>query len=295
MRRVLFWLHLTAGCVASLVILIMSVTGILLAYERPLVRWLSVPTLPESIPPQGSSLRLETLMRGIAQAAKSVPSTVTVYRDPKRPVEAAFGRERILYFDPYTGAMLGRQSPQVAGFFRQTENWHRWLGMSGIRMGPARAATGACNLAFGFLVLSGVVLWWPRNFSWQNARRAMRFRSGLRGRARNWNWHTVTGFWFALPLAYIVLTGVVMSYSWANSLLFRLTGSPVPLLRGRLEALPSIPLHPSSMVSKAFSAARNLKSRAGNPSRCALHPAAIRGFKLQSMPATAAVPTFARI
>ncbi|MBZ5651294.1 MAG: hypothetical protein LAO18_12500 [Acidobacteriia bacterium] len=33
-RRVLFWVHLTAGCVAGLVILVMSVTGALLAYRR---------------------------------------------------------------------------------------------------------------------------------------------------------------------------------------------------------------------------------------------------------------------
>ena len=36
-RRFLFWIHLTAGCVAGLVILVMSVTGILLAYRRQII------------------------------------------------------------------------------------------------------------------------------------------------------------------------------------------------------------------------------------------------------------------
>ena len=38
-RRVLFWIHLAAGSVAGIVILIMSVTGILLAYERQIMNW----------------------------------------------------------------------------------------------------------------------------------------------------------------------------------------------------------------------------------------------------------------
>jgi len=38
-RRFLFWIHLTDGCVAGLVILVMSVTGILLAYLRQIITW----------------------------------------------------------------------------------------------------------------------------------------------------------------------------------------------------------------------------------------------------------------
>ena len=33
-RSFVFWLHVAAGCTAGIVILVMSVTGILLAFER---------------------------------------------------------------------------------------------------------------------------------------------------------------------------------------------------------------------------------------------------------------------
>ena len=39
LRRVIFWCHLVAGVCAGVVILIMSVTGVLLAYERQVTRW----------------------------------------------------------------------------------------------------------------------------------------------------------------------------------------------------------------------------------------------------------------
>src|SRR5439155_21542874 len=54
------------------------------------------------------------------------------------------------------------------------------------------------------------------------------FRSGLEGRAREFNWHNAIGFWSCVPLIVIVTCSLVMSYSWANNLVFRLSGSPVP-------------------------------------------------------------------
>ena len=49
------------------------------------------------------------------------------------------------------------------------------------------------------------------------------------GRARDWNWHIVTGIWCAVPLLLITLTAVCMSYGWATNLLYRMTGTEPPV------------------------------------------------------------------
>jgi uncharacterized iron-regulated membrane protein len=54
------------------------------------------------------------------------------------------------------------------------------------------------------------------------------FRRQATGRARDFNWHNVIGFWCAPVLIVLTASGVVMSYPWANSLVYRLTGSPLP-------------------------------------------------------------------
>jgi uncharacterized iron-regulated membrane protein len=46
---------------------------------------------------------------------------------------------------------------------------------------------------------------------------------------RDWNWHNALGFWCVVPLFLIVVTGVIMSYGWANSLLYRITGNEPPI------------------------------------------------------------------
>jgi uncharacterized iron-regulated membrane protein len=39
LRTLVFWPHLIAGIVAGSVILLMSVTGVILTYERQLIAW----------------------------------------------------------------------------------------------------------------------------------------------------------------------------------------------------------------------------------------------------------------
>jgi uncharacterized iron-regulated membrane protein len=63
----------------------------------------------------------------------------------------------------------------------------------------------------------------------------------LRGKPRDWHWHNVAGCWSAPVLLCITLSGIVMSYQWANNLLYTLTGNePPPPQQRRVEARPSV-------------------------------------------------------
>ena len=121
-------------------------------------------------------------------------------------------------------------------------DWHRWLGQEGAGRETGRAITGACNLAFLFLVLSGMYLWIPRGYTWKHFRAVLLFRGGLEGKARDFNWHNVFGIWMAVPLVLVVASGAVMSYAWANDLLYRLaTGEPAPA--GAAKKRPQASIH----------------------------------------------------
>ncbi|HVG38820.1 MAG TPA: PepSY-associated TM helix domain-containing protein [Pyrinomonadaceae bacterium] len=252
LRKFIFWCHLVAGTVAGLIILTMSVTGVLLTYERQITSWADSRRNARVNPPSPDQARLspESLLAKMRESQTATPSGLTLKAGRDAPAEVAFGRERTLFLNPYTGEVLGEGSKGARDFFHAVTDWHRWLGRQGEGRLVGRAVTGACNLIFFFIVLSGFYLWWPRKWTRAALRNVTWFRRGTSGKARDFNWHNVIGFWSALPLLIIVFSGVVISYPWASNLVYKAFGeTPPPQRGGPPRQLPSggAPAQPSKV------------------------------------------------
>lgn len=229
LRKIVFWCHLVTGVIAGVVILVMSVTGTLLMYERQILAWADRGY--RSAPPSSEATRLpiEAL---VAKAREVAPdanfTTITVRSAPGAPASFAAGPGRTLYVNPFTGDVLGEGSPGFRRVFRVLTDWHRWLGVAGENRTTGRAITGACNLGFLFIVVSGFYLWWPRSWGWAQLRSVTWFKRGLPGKARDFNWHNVIGLWSSIPLFIVVISAVPISYPWASNLVYRLVGEAPP-------------------------------------------------------------------
>jgi uncharacterized iron-regulated membrane protein len=231
-RKALFWLHLGAGLAAGLVIFVMSVTGVLLTYEKQMVAWADGYRVA---PSAGSGARRLGVEQLLAAARRSdpgaVPASLTIASDPGAPAAIGLGRAGTVFVDPYTGEVLGRGSQAIRAFFRHVTDWHRWLAVQGEARAAAREVTGASNLLFLFIVLSGIVLWWPRSWSAPAIRSITLFRSGLAGKARDFSWHNVIGIWSWATLVLVVASAATISYPWAGDLLYRIAGEQPPARR----------------------------------------------------------------
>jgi uncharacterized iron-regulated membrane protein len=228
LRTLLFWLHLAAGVSAGVVILIMSVTGVLLAYERQLIEWSdsgyrSIPRAPGS-----ERLSIERLLaRAEEQRRGHRPATITLRADSDAPAAVVLG-QATLYQDVYSGDLLGEPSTGVRAVMSQLRAWHRWLAMAGEKRAVGKSISGWANLIFLFILLSGMYLWIPRRWGWPNFRAVVFFRPDLRGKARDYNWHNVIGIWCVIPLILIVACATPISFPWANALVYRIVGETVP-------------------------------------------------------------------
>jgi uncharacterized iron-regulated membrane protein len=174
----------------------------------------------------------ELISKAAAAQPERRPSSITFYSDPAAPAIIAAQPGQNVFVNPYTGAATVGGSTAIRTFFRSATDLHRYLSMSGENRATGRAITGACNLAFLFIVCSGIYLWFPRIWTLQALRAITWFKPGLNGKARDFNWHNTFGFWTAIPLFSIVISGVVMSYPWANSLLYQVVGTPEPVRNG---------------------------------------------------------------
>lgn len=230
-RKTIFWLHLGCGVAVGVVVLMMSVTGVLLAYERQALAWVDQAYRVE---PAANSTRLPLAELVSRAAAAGVSATaLSIGADPAAPVVATAGREGRLHLNPYTGAVLPAQDSALPGFFATVEDWHRWFNASGDSRGTARTITGVSNLAFLFLVLSGLYLWVPKLLKWRLFKLNLWFLPKYpTSRARDYNWHHVFGIWSAIPLVVVIATAVVFSFSWANALVYRSFGEEPPVRRG---------------------------------------------------------------
>ena len=242
-RKALFWVHLTVGIAVGLVVFIMSVTGVALTYQRQTQQWAD----GFDVRPADATVERMPIAELLCQARDKQdanPTALLLRNDPAKPARISFGRQSF-EVDPYTGERLGAGAVGVRKAFRALIGWHRWLGQEGEGRAMARAITGFCNLAFLFIVISGLYLWWPRSWSCSRLRSIVLFRRGLAPRARDFNWHNVFGFWMAIPLAILVATGAFFSYSWPMGLVYRITGEERPV-RGPRPAPPEAPEEPSS-------------------------------------------------
>ena len=240
-RTVVFWTHLVAGVVAGVVVLIMSVTGVLLTYEKQMVAWAERGPAAAAPAPDAVRLPIDSLLaraRGARRGA--APSAITIRADRDEPVSVAFGRDGTVLLNAYTGDAIGPGAVGLRGFFRVVTDWHRWLGASGERRSVGKAVTGASNLAFLLLIVSGAYLWLPRLWTRAQLRAITWFRGGLRGRARDFNWHNTFGIWSVVPLFAVVLSATVISYPWASNLAYRVMGERPPA-----PSRPSAPGTPS--------------------------------------------------
>jgi uncharacterized iron-regulated membrane protein len=221
-------MHLTAGVTAGVVIFIMSATGALLALQPQI---LNVLERDVRVVDAVSANRLgpqAIIERASAARDGARPTALTLDSDPRASALVAFAPSGGLYVNPYTGAILGEGSTTARAFFRTLTDWHRWLGRTGEDRATTKAITGAANLAFLGLAMSGLYLWWPRQWTVARVRAVTVIHARLAGKARDFNWHNSIGFWSAPVLIVLTLTGVVISYPWASNLVYRLTGSPMP-------------------------------------------------------------------
>jgi uncharacterized iron-regulated membrane protein len=228
-RKILFWMHLIAGLTAGVIVFIMCVTGALLSFERQVIEY-SEKEVRYAAAADGSSVLSPQLVIDKLREARpdAKPTAMSRPNEPGATWAFNLGREGYLYLDPYTGAIAGEGNRSVRNVMSELRNWHRYLALSGDGRPWGKAITGASNLLFLFLAISGIYIWFPRQLRWSSIRPVIWFKRGLRGKSRNFNWHNTIGFWTSLFLIVFTLTATVISYQWASNLLYTLTGNEVP-------------------------------------------------------------------
>ncbi|CAN7336017.1 sulfite reductase flavoprotein subunit alpha [Pseudorhodoferax sp. LjRoot39] len=216
LRPLRWWLtqlHWLLGITAGTVLVLVGLTGALMALRAEIVEALHPQLFQRAAPtPQAQPLAPAELVARLQAAGSARVQTLTLHAAPGRPVRVGFApapgarRGAQHWADPWTAELL--PEPRADALFEPVEELHRWLLLP---REAGKLVTGTLAAALLLLALSGLVLRWPRRpLDW---RAWLRLDWRLRGRAFLWNLHAVAGT-LAL-LCYLVsgLTGVYWGFA----------------------------------------------------------------------------------
>ena len=221
-RKIHLWLAVPFG----LIITIICFTGALLVFEDQVTQ-LTNRHLYYVESPGSQPLPVGTLVEKVeSQLTKGATITgVTIYPQPDRSYQVNLSAPKgaAVYIDPYTGEVLGQS--QRTPFFRTVFMLHRWLLDSqpadgGIFWG--KRITGISTLLFVIILLSGIVIWWPRSRKGLKQGVTIALR---KGKARFWHdLHTAGGVYALVLVLVMGLTGLTWSFDWYKNAFYTLFG-----------------------------------------------------------------------
>lgn len=207
--------HSLIGLAISLVLGLIGITGAMLSFEDEIVAALNRDVAKVDPRPAPVLAPDEIVARVQAQAGAGKVGLMVLSSEAGVAARLRFargegGERSSVYVDPYDGHILAPVSGE--GFFVTLRNLHRFLLLPGNGNGYGRVITGVCVIGLLVLLISGMVLRWPRRV--RSIRMWLKPNLAVSGRAFHWSLHSVVGTW-VLPIYVIsILTGLWWSFDW---------------------------------------------------------------------------------
>ncbi len=211
-KKIIGKVHLWLGLVSGILVFIIAITGCLYAFQEEITdmmepfRYVKAQDKPY-LPPSALRSIAEKQLPGkhihsVGYGRKTDAAKVSFYAF--EPVEYYY----MVYINPYTGEVL-KTKDMEATFFHWVLDGHFYLWLP-----PAigQPVVASATLVFVVMMISGLILWWPKN----KAARKQRFKVKWNARWRrvNYDLHNVFGFYMTWVVIFIALTGLVWGFQW---------------------------------------------------------------------------------
>ena len=201
--------HLILGLSSGLIVITLGVTGCLLAFETE-IRSFTEPY--KYVEPSSRSYLPPSSLRAIANKQFSPASVIGVeYPGSGKAAIASWYDEKhyeLLYLDPYTGQVLKHKNMNK-DFFRIVLNGHYYLWLPD-KIGQPIAASA--TLIFLVMMISGLILWWPKNRAARKQRISIKWSA--KWRRTNYDLHNVLGFYMTWVAIFLAVTGLIFGFQW---------------------------------------------------------------------------------
>jgi uncharacterized iron-regulated membrane protein len=233
LRKVSDWLHLWLGIASGLIVVLLGVTGCIFAFQKEITELIHKKEIFIEVPSNLQTLPLSTLKANAEKAlgGKKKVSFISAYKTPDRAWEfgtyKAADPKAFWYFDsvdyydlvlvnPYTGKVTLAADHKYE-FFAVIKMLH-WSLLINHPIG--QQITGWATFIFVFLLISGMVMWWPKNLKKSNVDKSFKVKWKAKFKRVNYDMHNVLGFYVMLICFMLALTGMVFAFQWFQATVY---------------------------------------------------------------------------
>ena len=222
LRKLTGQLHLWLGMASGLVIVILGVTGCIYTFIdeiRPVVYHDRIFITPPAahikmLPIQDLKLKAQKAL------GKKVPlMDIEIFTDRKHTMVFRYRSRNDnanlytdyfisydkVYLNPYTGKIVEVEDAKWE-FFNLIVMLHCTLLLGYL----GKQIITWSTIIFMVMLMSGLILWWPRNKAASRKRFTFNWKSGTRWKRKNYDLHQITGFYIFLIAFFVALSGLSM-------------------------------------------------------------------------------------
>lgn len=229
-KKAIRTIHLWLGFSSGLVVFILGTTGCIYVFEDELKYFFYKDKIYADVP-AGVPKKPVSELLAIAQETAGTSHPIQQIEIPteanrswlfrpviKRETEAFtyFGEYayfRMLYLNPYTGKVIENENTKYE-FFNIVLQLHRNLLLNRT---AGHYITGVAVLIFIILLITGLVLWWPKNIAALKKGIALIWNKNTKWKRKNYDLHKIFGFYSFFFALLIALTGLTWSFDWFDN------------------------------------------------------------------------------
>lgn len=255
-KKIAAWLHLWLGLLTGIVVFIVSVTGCIHVFHEEFLAVFPVKAtqpIVANIASKGRPLLKPSQIVALAQQqmikdnAAQEPFMIRYLRDKESLLLFGDnGAHRTWFsFDPYTGEILDQKIERNGALFRVKDAKIQEQNLRGFEFFPfileghvnlwlpteiGKTIVCYSTLLFIVLLISGLILWWPKNKAAAKQRYWFRWKKGTKWRRKNYDLHNINGFYTFLLLIIIAFTGLCIGLTWVSKGLHWMLGGEEELV-----------------------------------------------------------------
>ena len=224
MKKKILAIHKILGLTTGIVVFIVAITGCCWAFkdeiesfyddykkvisqEKPVITPTQVKDIAQPIFPNNS-------IHGVLFKNSKDDAVEVIFYD----AESEFYQS--VFLNPYTGKVI-QIKDHLSGFFAFILKGHMrlWLPKA-----IGEQVVGVSIMLFILMIISGFILWWPKKRKNLKQRITFDWKPTTRWKRKNFDLHTVIGFYICLLALVVAFTGSVISYNWLKYVVYISTG-----------------------------------------------------------------------